>query len=144
MGKIGGKDAIEPLMSLLSDKDENIAYFASQGLARLTGQSFGLQQAKWAQWWEENKTKPLPPPVGSQTPRSWWARWRGTAAEEPAPAPAKSETVSAQEKEAAPAPPPPAKSSGGWFSSLFKRSTPPPDSAKPQPTTSPDAGKSAP
>ena len=121
MGKIGGKEAIEPLIDVLSDKDENIAYFASQNLARLTGQSFGIQQAKWAKWWDENRDRPLPPPVGSTTPTSWWARWRGgsTATTATTPAPATTPKPAT--------PPPPAAgqqktppSSGNWFSRLFK------------------------
>ncbi len=120
LGRIGGKDAIGPLIGLLGDKDENVVLACAQHLARLTSQSFGANQEKWAQWWDENRNKPLPPPVGATTKTSWWAWWRGHSDEAAAPA--------AVAPPQPPAPPEqkPAKSSGGWFGNLFKRSTPPP------------------
>jgi hypothetical protein len=148
LGKIGGKEAIGPLIDVLSDKDENIAYFASQNLARLTGQSFGVQPTKWTQWWEENRDKPLPPPAGATTTTSWWSRWRSGSKTAPeAPAPAKPETKT-EPKPAAPAPakpeakpatpapaattgqkPAPAKS-GNWFTRLFQKKEPAQPEAK--------------
>ena len=149
LGKIGGKEAIGPLIDVLSDKDENIAYFASQNLARLTGQNFGIQQGKWTQWWEENRDKPLPPPAGATTTTSWWARWRGGSTTTPAPAttapaapaPAKPE-AKPEAKPAAPAPAAGAEkktppSSGNWFTRLFKKKEPaPPEAKKDQPPPS--------
>lgn len=150
LGKIGGKEAIGPLIDVLSDKDENIAYFASQNLARLTGQSFGVQPTKWTQWWEENRDKPLPPPPGATTTTSWWSRWRsGSKAAPEAPAPVKPE-VKTEPKPAAPAPakpetkpaPSPASEqkaapakSGNWFTRLFKKKeAAPPEAKKEEPS----------
>ena len=146
LGKIGGKEAIGPLVDLVSDKDENISYFASQNLARLTGQSFGIQQDKWSQWWEANRDKPLPPPVGATTKPSWWARWRGTSATPPPAAAAPAATAEPKAPETAPEskPAPKKKSSRGWFGRLFHRSPPPAAETGKESAPSPDAKKTAP
>jgi hypothetical protein len=46
---------VEPLIEALEDDDAQVREAAAGSLRRLTGQEFGADQAKWSQWWEENK-----------------------------------------------------------------------------------------
>jgi hypothetical protein len=141
LGKIGGKEAIGPLIDIVGDKDESIAYSASQNLARLTGQSFGIHQNKWGKWWDENRDKPLPPPVGATSSGSWWARWRGTSTAKPAAPPETPPTAAAPPTEPPQAKPAEKKEPApkeSWFRRLFKRKSPP---TEPKEVAPPDSRK---
>lgn len=46
-----GKEAIPSLIDALSDRDTNVVFTASGHLTQLTGQTLGLSQAAWRDWW---------------------------------------------------------------------------------------------
>ncbi len=48
--------AVELLISGLSDNDKSVQEAAHLGLKRLTHQDFGTDQRKYQDWWEENRT----------------------------------------------------------------------------------------
>jgi HEAT repeat protein len=49
--------AIEPLIGWLRSEDPDIAGAAEMALRGITGQKFGVDYAKWAQWWEIARQK---------------------------------------------------------------------------------------
>jgi WD40 repeat protein len=49
--------AIEPLITALKDEDWNVRNTTAKALKNITGQDFGKDQAKWQEWWEQNKIK---------------------------------------------------------------------------------------
>jgi|GEM_PF-5600834 len=55
-------DTVEPLIGILSDENENIRGSAQRGLKDLTGQDFGFDQAKYREWWNQNKDRLLKKP----------------------------------------------------------------------------------
>jgi HEAT repeat protein len=57
--KVKDPVAIEPLIAALKDKNEPFTQLVSQTLTEITGQDFGEDQAKWKQWWDENKDEIL-------------------------------------------------------------------------------------
>jgi len=56
LGKIGDKRAVEPLIAALKDKDSTVRRDAAWALTKITGKDFGEDQAKWQEWWEQNKS----------------------------------------------------------------------------------------
>lgn len=56
LGEIG-KPGIEALIAALKDEDSEVRWKAVLALGVITGQNFGLDPAKWQEWWEENKGK---------------------------------------------------------------------------------------
>jgi HEAT repeat protein len=56
LGDLGDDRAIEPLIPCFADRAFFVRSTASRALTRLTGEDFGVDQAKWRAWWEKNKT----------------------------------------------------------------------------------------
>ncbi|MBC7330724.1 HEAT repeat domain-containing protein [bacterium] len=53
-----GRPSIEPLISFLEkEKDRTALGCAASALRAITKQDFGIDPAKWRQWWKENKGK---------------------------------------------------------------------------------------
>ncbi|MGC9003368.1 MAG: HEAT repeat domain-containing protein [bacterium] len=53
-----GKSSVEPLIAFLrEEKDEIALRYAASALRAITKQDFGLDPAKWQEWWKENKDK---------------------------------------------------------------------------------------
>lgn len=57
LGKIGDPRAVEALISVLTDEDIPSRSNARFALKKITGEDFGVDQARWKEWWEENKEK---------------------------------------------------------------------------------------
>ncbi len=57
LGKIKDKRAVEPLIALLGDKFRMVRSYTARALGNITGESFGISQSQWKEWWEENKSK---------------------------------------------------------------------------------------
>jgi len=55
--KLKLQKAIEPLIEWLGDPENNIKMAASRALRQITGQNFGVDQGKWAAWWELAKPR---------------------------------------------------------------------------------------
>ena len=53
--KIGDKRAVEALIAMLKDENEDFRGDIAFALRRITGKDFGDNQARWLGWWEENK-----------------------------------------------------------------------------------------
>jgi len=45
--------AISALITMLSDRNESVAAAAGRALEKLTGQSFGMNQRAWREWWQK-------------------------------------------------------------------------------------------
>lgn len=52
-------EAVEPLISALSDEKSAVKKSAQMGLKEITGQDFGTDQAKYRDWWTANKDQLL-------------------------------------------------------------------------------------
>lgn len=50
-------DAVEPLINALKEKDEDLRSAAKQSLKKIAGQDFGVDPAKWEEWWAQNKQR---------------------------------------------------------------------------------------
>ena len=57
LGKINQPQAIEPLVSALTEADSDLRKESAKALSRITGQDFGENPDQWQQWWEKNKSK---------------------------------------------------------------------------------------
>ena len=58
LGRILDKEAIDVLVFLLGDSDENICNGACDALTKLTNiRAFGRDPARWRKWWQDNKNK---------------------------------------------------------------------------------------
>ena len=44
--------AVGPLIAILKDKNETVCSNALYALCSITGQDFGLDAAKWQEWWK--------------------------------------------------------------------------------------------
>jgi hypothetical protein len=56
LGEINEYISIPPLILALSDRDADIREKASEFLKAIASQDFGLDAAKWQEWWQNNKT----------------------------------------------------------------------------------------
>ena len=52
--------AIPDLLGWLDDEDSNIQMAATRSLRELTGQSFGLDRARWHAWWSSTTSSRHP------------------------------------------------------------------------------------
>jgi HEAT repeat protein len=57
LGKIGDISAVEPIIAMLKDENEYVVKRAAGALKDITKKDFGTDQAKWQEWWKENKAK---------------------------------------------------------------------------------------
>lgn len=48
-------EVVEALIGALDDPDETVRKSVAESLAKVTGQDFGTDAAKWKQWWAANK-----------------------------------------------------------------------------------------
>ena len=55
--QIGDARAVEPLIAALKDEALPVRGKAADALESITKQDFGEDQAKWQQWWDENKNE---------------------------------------------------------------------------------------
>lgn len=69
LGEMGSvaNEAVPALIQLLGDEEGNVSYNAFRALKAITGHDFGEDQARWRQWWEENKV-PTPTSTPMATP----------------------------------------------------------------------------
>jgi hypothetical protein len=51
LGELQDPRAIDPLIKALQDDDSFVQKFASEALEKITGQHFGNDSKKWAEWW---------------------------------------------------------------------------------------------
>jgi HEAT repeat protein len=56
LGEIG-EPAVEPLIEVLKDEDNDVRYLAADALKDITGKDFGEDYEKWKEWREKNKPK---------------------------------------------------------------------------------------
>ena len=56
LGEINDYISVAPLIVALSDRDSDIQEKANKFLKKITAQDFGLDAAKWQEWWENNRT----------------------------------------------------------------------------------------
>jgi hypothetical protein len=59
LGETEDARAIEPLIRSLDNRDDSFRALVSDALKNITGEPFGQDQARWQQWWEQNKEKLL-------------------------------------------------------------------------------------
>lgn len=55
LGQSGRKSAVIVLLDQLSNEDDSLKQAAVDALADLTGRPYGLQVARWREWWEQHK-----------------------------------------------------------------------------------------
>ncbi len=55
LGTAGNRQAIEPLIKLLTDENERVRTSAANALQSLTDQDFGSDAGQWQQWWENSR-----------------------------------------------------------------------------------------
>ena len=55
LGRSGRKDAVPVLLAHLEGDNEALQGGAADALAELAGQSFGVDGARWRQWWDRHK-----------------------------------------------------------------------------------------
>lgn len=54
--KIKSITAINPLIALLDNEDEDVKMFTAETLTGITGQEFGKDKTKWEKWWKKKKS----------------------------------------------------------------------------------------
>ena len=57
LGSIGDTSAVEPLIAMLKDDNETVIKRVALTLKTITKKDHGTDQAKWREWWKENKAK---------------------------------------------------------------------------------------
>ena len=57
LGDLKDKRGVDPLIEALSDESGGVRKNAAFALKRITGQNFGIDPAKWQEWWEKNRAK---------------------------------------------------------------------------------------
>ena len=65
IGRLGGKDAVPPLIGGLDDRDESVVVACWESLRRITGGDLPPSEWEWRRWWKSAKEKPLPEGKGA-------------------------------------------------------------------------------
>ena len=55
LGRLGDHRAVDPLIATLKDESSLVRRGAADALESITKQDFGEDQAKWQQWWDEDR-----------------------------------------------------------------------------------------
>jgi len=68
--RMADKPAVERIVSMLHDPNEDIRWRVRSGFRRLTGQKLGPEAAAYERWWAENKDTYVPVTPRAGPPRS--------------------------------------------------------------------------
>ena len=69
LGAIGDRRAVGPLVAALDDWDGDVWSEAARSLERATGQTFGVDRARWRAWWAAQPSARAPSPTRLAAPR---------------------------------------------------------------------------
>jgi len=70
--------AVDVLISILETaRNARVELDAYEALVDLTGRDFGYELIQWKGWWQQNRSRPLPPPSKSKKVRGGYATFYG-------------------------------------------------------------------